>query len=153
MPNKKIFKRLIPLYIFALFLLTIQLVTHLNRSCVNMYVDFGSLDHNKKISTCIDVNGKTGAEFVFYNAGIKLAGTEKYGAQIVCRVNGLPDSTREKCLTMPPENAYWAVIVKQRRGMMDKWGWAQTGISEVYLNPGDSIGLVFTENGKMRWPN
>ena len=57
---------------------------------------------------------------------------------------------------MPPEDAYWAFITKGRSSIINpwpQWGWAQKGVSEVYFNPGDSLGLVFTENGKVNWPN
>ena len=33
-----------------------------------------------------------------------------------------------------------------------KWAWAKTGISDVYLDSGDSIGLMFSVNGKTKFP-
>jgi hypothetical protein len=59
---------------------------------------------------------------------------------------------------MPPAEAYWAVYVKEYEpfpipfNTAGEWGWAQTGINEVFLNPGDSLGLVFIENGEVRYP-
>lgn len=124
--------------------------------CVTVYVDYGSLDNNKKLAECIEVFGSTNASDIMNKSGIILEGTARWGDEVVCRVNGLPDATRENCDDMPPENAYWAVIVKPKASatnLFPKWGWAQTGINDVYLSAGDSVGLVFSEDGKLRWPN
>ena len=127
-----------------------------DKQCINIYVDFGSLNNNNKISKCVEeIDGMTAIQ-ALQKTDLVLVGTEKYGDAVVCRVNGLPDAKREKCQSMPPENAYWAVIIKRQKTIADpfpKWGWAQTGINDVYLNTGDSLGLVFTENGKVKWPN
>jgi hypothetical protein len=56
---------------------------------------------------------------------------------------------------MPPENAYWAVIIKKKQTLLlprNEWGWAEKAINETYLSAGDSIGLVFSNNGDLRWP-
>lgn len=124
--------------------------------CVNVYVDFGSLNNNKKIIECIDTEKEMLALDLFNKSGLQLEGTNKYGLQVVCRVNNLPDRKQESCDVMPPENAYWAFIVKEKRSavnMFPKWGWAQRGVSEVYFKPGDSLGLVFSENGDLSWPD
>ena len=124
--------------------------------CVTVYVDYGSLDDNKKIAECIDVAGKTNTSDIMNQSGIILEGTARWGDEVVCRVNGLPDATRESCEVMPPEEAYWAVIVKPKASATNffpKWNWAETGINDIYLSAGDSVGLVFTENGKLKWPN
>lgn len=122
-----------------------------NNNCINVYVDYGQLDNNKKLISCVDTDHKQSALLVLEHSGVSIEGTQKYGLQVVCRVDSLPKPSQESCETMPPENAYWAVIVKQKP--VSKWGWAQTGISDVYLEPGDSIGLVYTENEEMRWPD
>lgn len=127
--------------------------TQTKSNCVSVHVDFGSLDSNKIVESCVSATEHTNALKILEQANLKIAGTDKYGLQIVCRVNELPGPKKEKCESMPPENAYWAVIVKNNESFNHKWGWAQTGISDVYLNPGDSLGLVFIENEEMRWPN
>lgn len=144
--------------ILAIVFSFVAITTVVNRShdCVNVYVDYGSLDKNKKTEVCIETVGKISALKVLESADIKIDGTDKYGLQVVCRVNNMPDASRESCAVMPPEDAYWAVIVKGKGLPMDpakEWGWAKTGISEVYLEPGESLGLVFTENGEMKWPD
>lgn len=134
----------------------LSIVDKPNNQCVNVYIDFGSLDNNKKVIGCIAVDQKETALTILEKTGVKLDGTEKYGLQVVCRVDGLPGPKKESCATMPPENAYWAVIVKNKSSVIDpikKWGWADKGVSELYLKSGDSVGLVFTENGKVKWPD
>ena len=127
--------------------------------CVNTYVDFGSLDHSKQIIGCVPVNGEEIALDILAKSGLSLEGTKKYGLKVVCRVNKLPSLAVEPCETMPPEDAYWAVIVKRHSRIPDplsiqnKWNWADKGVSEVYLKAGDSIGLVYTEKGKIKWPS
>lgn len=126
------------------------------KSCVTVLVDFGSLKNNDYSNQCVETNSRINALTLIQKSGFRLDGTDKYGLQVVCRVDGLPTPDMEKCAVMPPENAYWAVVVSRRQDIlnfMPKWGWAKTGISEVYLNPGDSIGLIYTKDGKIRWPN
>jgi hypothetical protein len=59
---------------------------------------------------------------------------------------------------MPPASSYWAILIKEHQvvpmpfGLMGEWGWAQTGANEITLNPGDSIGLVFADNGEVTFP-
>lgn len=124
-------------------------------NCVNVRIDYGSLKGGI-IEKCVEVNGTDTALNILKSADIELAGTNKYGLAVVCRVNGLPDASRESCAEMPPENAFWAFIYKNRvsaTNLFPKWGWAQKGVSEVYFNPGDSLGLVFSENGNLKWPD
>jgi|LauGreDrversion4_2_1035121.scaffolds.fasta_scaffold479612_3 hypothetical protein len=149
------------LVILASVLLLSSGVTAVNdptRNCATIYVDLGVLGDSSKSTMCIPIDKKTSALSLLSAAGYKIEGTEKYKDAIVCRVNGLPDASTEKCLDMPPENAYWAVIVKNKQviplpfGLGAPWGWAQTGINEVYLQPGDSIGLVFATDGEVTFP-
>ena len=124
-------------------------------NCVNLYVDYGSLDNQGKETKCISVPDKTNALDILKKANLEIEGTIKYGTAVVCRVNGLPDKSVEKCETMPPAEAYWAVIIKKKQVIpfpSNEWGWAQKGINETYLSPGDNIGLVFSTNGDVRWP-
>ena len=125
-------------------------------SCINLYVDFNKLLDQTKISKCIPENDKTVAIKLIKDANLMVEGTQTYGLSVICRVQNLPGPMDEKCLKMPPENAYWAILVKSKGNIADpfpKWGWAKTGASEVYLYPGDSLGLVFVTDGKVNWPN
>ena len=143
----------------VLGLLTAGIVFHnVNADCVNVYVDYGTLKNNEKIEECIAVNGKTNALDLLSTAGFTTEGTVEYGEAILCRLNNLPDATAETCERMQPAESYWGVLVKEHQvvpvplGITGAWGWAQTGIDGVYLNPGYSLGLVFADNGEVRFP-
>ena len=126
------------------------------QSCVHIYVDYGVLKQNKVVSECVPVDGRMNALTILKHGGFNLEGTQKYGLQVVCRVDGLPSKEQESCLKMPPENAYWALLVKKQLSVLDtnaKWGWAQDGVAKLILTKGDSVGLVFVKNGKFKWPN
>jgi hypothetical protein len=148
-------KRLVPFVIIFLFLSGLIFINKPDTPCVNLYIDYGSLD-NKTISTeCITISNKTNALDILDRAEYKIEGTQKYGNAIVCRVNGLPDKKVESCEIMPPAEAFWAVIIKKKEiipPLSTDWGWAQKGINETYLSSGDSLGLVFSTNGEVKWP-
>lgn len=127
-----------------------------SEECVNLYVDFAQLDNQNKLSQCLPVSGSTPANDILKNGRITLEGTGKYGLQVVCRVNGLPTKETESCEVMPSEKAYWAIIIKERFSAINlfpKWGWAQVGVADLKLNPGDSLGLVFVKDGELKWPD
>ena len=124
-------------------------------SCVNLYIDYGPLDRKAKVTKCIDVSGKVTALDILRKANLQIEGTKKYGLSVVCRVNGLPDAKVESCETMPSEKAYWAIIIKQKQTIpfpRKEWGWGQLAIDQQKLSPGDSIGLVFADNGNVIFP-
>ena len=138
---------------------TVGVVAHnVNADCVEIYVDFGPLKDGEKIKECIAINGKVNALDLLDSAGFATEGTVEYGDAVLCRLNNLPDATAETCESMPPAESYWAVLVKEHQvvpmplGISGAWGWAQTGINEVYLEPGDAIGLVFADEGDVRFP-
>ena len=126
-----------------------------DNNCVNLYVDYGTLDNQTKITKCINVPNKIIALDFLNKANLELEGTKKYGLAVVCRVSGLPDKKAESCQTMPPENAYWAIIIKEKKLIpfpKSEWGWGQLAIDQQYLSPGDSVGLVWANNGKVIFP-
>jgi hypothetical protein len=148
-------KGVLPFLVFSLVVGGFFVVNKSEEPCVNLYVDYGSLDNNAKSTECVTVSTQTNALDILNQANYKIEGTQKYGSAVVCRVNGLPDKTVESCEVMPPENAYWAVIIKKKEIIPfpnNEWGWAQKGINETYLSPGDSLGLVFSTNGDLKWP-
>lgn len=123
-------------------------------SCINLYIDYGSLDNQKKTSECIEQDNINALDFI-RQSGYTTEGTIKYGDAVLCRLNNLPPNKKESCSEMPPENAYWAVIIKKKQTLLlprNEWGWAEKAINETYLSAGDSIGLVFSTNGDLRWP-
>lgn len=151
-------KPLIAVIVLALLGIGFVAFTQPKSTCVNLYVDFGSLDSGSKIEKCIEAFEETPASDILKAAKLETQGTEKYGDLVVCRVNGLPDSSRESCKDMPAEDAYWALIIKEGEpfplpfNTAGEWGWAEVGVAELKLHPGDSLGLVFVENGDIKWP-
>lgn len=133
-----------------------SIINKLDDSCINLYVDYGQLDGGTKLTKCIDASTKTIALDVLKKANLEIEGTKKYGLGVVCRVNNLPDEKAESCEIMPPEKAYWALIIKEKQTIpfpRKEWGWGQLAIDQQYLNPGDSLGLVWTgPNGELRFP-
>jgi hypothetical protein len=127
-------------------------------NCVSIYVDYGSLNSSAPIERCVITAGEANALALLDIARISIEGTQKYGNAVVCRVNELPDASVESCEEMPPAEAYWAVYVKEYEpfpipfNTAGEWGWAQVGINEVHLHNGESLALVFIENGEVRYP-
>jgi hypothetical protein len=123
--------------------------------CINLYVDYGILDQDKKVISCIQ-SDKAYAIDVLREGEISVEGTDRYGLDVVCRVEGLPGRDTEDCKNMPSEKAYWAIIVKEKFSLINlfpRWGWAQLGVSDFELNAGDSLGLVFVKDGDLKWPD
>ncbi len=134
----------------------LQVINKSDDSCINLYIDYGLLDDGTKLTKCIDVSTKTIALDVLKKANLEIEGTKKYGLGVVCRVNDLPDAKVESCEAMPPAEAYWAIIIKEKQVIpfpRKEWGWGQLAVDQQYLNPGDSIGLVWTgPKGELKFP-
>ena len=104
------------------------------------------------------------------NANFKLEGTNKYGNNVVCRLNNLPKPSTpigvkghedyiEECKEMPAAFAYWAVLEKRWQvipnpfDLNGKWAWAQVGVAELAMKPGDGLAFVFVTNGDVKFPD
>lgn len=115
-------------------------------------VNFGMLEA-EKIASCVGFDGEEiSAKDALAQAGVGLEGTVTYPDLIVCRVNGLPSSTKpisvegqephlESCEDMPPAFAYWALWVKNDDA--SQWEYATEGASTLKLARGQSVGLAF----------
>lgn len=121
---------------------------------VSVIVDFGALDA-PEITDCVDTGAADtiAASTVMETAGVATEGTVEWGDQVVCRVNDRPaaDETievageapfTESCESMPAAAAYWALWVKPTADA--DWEYAQEGLGSLELEPGQSVGLVFT---------
>jgi hypothetical protein len=141
--------------LIGLVFIGLSFVSKPESSCVNLYIDYGPLNNGTKLTTCVDALNKTNALDILKKANLEIEGTKKYGNGVICRVNGLPDETVEKCEDMPPAKAYWAIIVKEKKLIpfpKSEWGWGQVAVDQQYLNPGDSIGLVWANDGEVVFP-
>lgn len=163
MKNKILIATGITVAIVSIFFVRIQIDAP-KSNCVNMYVDYGVLNNGKTAENCITVDGEVDAMTIANASGLAILGTNKYGLQIVCRVNSFPNGVDaipakdhkgyvEKCTDMPAEFAYWALLVKRGTSSVAQWGWSDKGIQDLKLKAGDSVALVFTINDKVKWPN
>lgn len=118
------------------------------KDCINLYIDYGTLEKST-FEQCIK-SPEIKAIDLLVNNNFTLQGTDKYGAAVLCRLNGLPKE--EECKDMPSENAYWAILEKRDQILFEDYVWAQVGINEIILSPGDSLALVFATNGTVNFP-
>jgi hypothetical protein len=129
---------------------------------VRVVVETGDLavENGPEGSTCIDTDEPIAAGEAVDEAGLTLEGTAEYGDQVVCRVNGVPaedfaltaedgSDYFETCASMPAGFAYWSLWVQPAGG---EWAYAEEGLSSLQLEPGDSLGLLFTLNGEPAAP-
>ncbi|QAY72274.1 hypothetical protein ET445_01900 [Agromyces protaetiae] len=130
---------------------------------VTVVVDTGDLDVSDDPSGewCVSADDAIGAADALAATGVTTEGTEEYGDQIVCRVNGVPsedtalegdDGTvvHEECQSMPPAFAYWSLWTKPAGG---EWGYAEEGLSTLQLEPGDGVQLLFVLNNEPAAPS
>ncbi|TFD85096.1 hypothetical protein [Cryobacterium serini] len=119
---------------------------------VAVVVDFGTLDA-ATITECVDATKAIAASETLATTGTTTEGSVEYGDAIVCRVNDRPaadetvvvegqESFSESCASMPPAYAYWALWVKATPDA--DWAYAQEGIGTLEVEPGQSVGLVYT---------
>lgn len=124
---------------------------------VTVIVDTGDLDVADDPSTtvCVDTTGTILGTDAVAEAGLTTVGTTTYPDDVICRVGGVPAEDtelpgadgaayHETCADMPPATAYWGLWVKPAGGT---WDYAQTGLSALELNPGDSVELLFALDG------
>lgn len=129
---------------------------------VTVIVDTGDLevDDDPSATTCVDTDKAISGSEAAEKAGIATVGTVTYPDDVTCRVNGVPSEEtelpgadgaayHETCADMPAATAYWSLWVKPADG---EWDYAQTGLSGLELNPGDSVELLFTLNGSPASP-
>lgn len=125
---------------------------------VTFVIDGSALADQKDVSAtwCVFADEPIAAADVLAAAGVETEGTEEYGDQVVCRVDGAPAADApltaedgseyvEKCESMPAAFAYWSLWVKPAGA---EWDYAQEGLSTLQLEPGESLGLLFTLNGE-----
>lgn len=129
-------------------------------SGITVAVDASALEDGDSKSWCIETDETLAAADALTLVNVTTEGTEEYGDQVVCRVNGVPAEDQaitapdgseyfETCTSMAPEYAFWGLWVKPAGG---EWGFAQEGIATLELEPGESLGLLFTLNGEPAAP-
>jgi hypothetical protein len=127
---------------------------------VTVVVDASSLEDGDSKTWCVGTDETLAAADALTLVGVEIEGTEEYGDQVVCRVNGFPaedyaltadDGTEyfEPCESMPAAFAYWSMWVQPEGG---EWAYAQEGLETLELQPGESFALLFTLNGEPAAP-
>ena len=129
-------------------------------SGVTVAVDASVLEDGDSKVWCIGTDETLAATDALTLVGVETEGTEEYGDQVVCRVNGVPaedvaipaedgSDYFETCASMPAAFAYWSLWTKPEG---EEWAYAQEGLSTLQLEPGDSLELLFTLNGEPAAP-
>lgn len=127
---------------------------------MTLSVDASALDDAASSTWCIIADEQIAVADALASTGIETEGTDEYGDQVVCRVEGLPAADQalpnpdgsdyfETCAAMPAAFAYWSVWVKPAGG---EWDYAQEGLATLQASPGDSVELIFTLNGEPAAP-
>lgn len=129
---------------------------------VTVVVNFGLLSADRG-TACVELENESAiARDVLSVAGYDIEGTATYGDQVVCRVNNLPSDSEpfvvegedphiETCADMPPAFGYWALWVKSEPGA--EWAYAEEGVGTLPVEPGQTLGLVFSTGGEIPTPS
>jgi hypothetical protein len=124
-------------------------------NCINVYIDFGVLAKETPDSRCYAVSGKTNAVELLKRTTLKIDYIDFGGdlGKAVCTINKLPKL--KSCAEMDWES-YWGVFEKHGSNNLNAsshWNMSAKGLSFIELKPGDSIGLVYLDKGKVRYPD
>jgi hypothetical protein len=127
---------------------------------ITVAVDASALEDGDSKAWCIDSDEALTAADALTLVNVTTEGTDEYGDQVVCRVNGVPAEDQaiptedgseyfETCESMPAAFAYWSLWIKPEGS---EWTYAEEGISTQQLEPGDAFELLFTLNGEPAAP-
>lgn len=140
-------------------------VVVLDKACgddggITVAVDASALADGDSEAWCIGTDEPLAAADALTLVNVTTEGTDEYGDQVVCRVNGVPAADTaipaedgsdyfETCASMPAAFAYWSIWVKPADG---EWAYAEEGLSTLQLERGDALELLFTVNGEPAAP-
>ncbi|WP_324013053.1 hypothetical protein [Microbacterium sp. JZ37] len=122
---------------------------------ITLIVDSTALEGGERSERCVLADEPQVAADVLAEAGVETEGTEEYGDEVLCRVDGLPSATEpvgstegpayvEECASMPAAFAYWSIWIQPADG---EWGYAMEGLSTQEVAPGESLELLFALDG------
>jgi hypothetical protein len=103
-------------------------------SGVTVTVDFTAF--NDGVQTRCAPGSQSSGIAALENAGFMPEGTQRYGLAFVCRINDLPSTAQQDCVSTPPANAYWAYY--HALAGATTWTYASSG-PESYVPPLGSI--------------
>ncbi|MEQ0559241.1 hypothetical protein ABJI51_09185 [Amycolatopsis sp. NEAU-NG30] len=105
---------------------------------VTVVVDFGDLGP-APVVRCAPGTPANGIA-ALQEAGIEVAGSQKYGLAVACRINGKPGPDVESCAGMPSATAYWSYWHASAGG---SWTSSQEGAQTAKPAPGSFEGWAF----------
>ncbi|WP_206789266.1 hypothetical protein [Amycolatopsis sp. MtRt-6] len=105
---------------------------------VTVVVDFGDLGPGTLIR-CAPGTPANGIA-ALREAGIEVAGSQKYGLAVACRINGQPGPAVESCAGMPSATAYWSYWHASAGG---SWTSSQEGAQTAKPASGGFEGWAF----------
>ncbi|MFB9684034.1 hypothetical protein [Amycolatopsis plumensis] len=105
---------------------------------VTVVVDFGDLGPQPLVR-CAAGTPSNGIA-ALQEAGIEVAGSQKYGLAVACRINGKPGPDVESCAGMPSATAYWSYWHAPAGG---SWTSSQEGAQTAKPVPGGFEGWAF----------
>lgn len=111
---------------------------------VSIVIDFGTGSKESSIEKCIE-NFTGNSWNMMGAAAIKVEGTSKYPVGFVCRINGVPDKSQERCIETPGiDNGTWAFYLADS----GKWEYSTYGASSHKTKCGTSEGWRFLLPGE-----
>lgn len=106
---------------------------------VTVFVDFTAFGQGTQ-TRCATGTPTTGIA-ALQQAGFTVTGTTKYGLAFVCRINGLPTSAQQACITTPPPTAYWAYY--HANAGATTWTYSSSGPSSYHPAQGSIEAWAF----------
>ncbi|WHT22599.1 ABC transporter substrate-binding protein [Crossiella sp. CA-258035] len=108
---------------------------------VTVIIDFQQLG-GSTIVRCAVGEQETG-HAALRNAGIRIAGTNRWGEAFVCRIEGKPGPEAEACIDTPPATAYWSYWHAPEGG---QWTYSQYGVMNRKPPLGSFEGWSFSKD-------
>lgn len=112
-----------------------------NANGVTVVIDFQELG-GTTIVRCAPGDQATGLT-ALKNAGIQIAGTNRWGESFICRIEGKPGPDSEPCIDTPPASAYWSYWHSPNAG---NWTYSQWGVTNRKPPPGSFEGWSFSKD-------
>jgi hypothetical protein len=112
---------------------------------VTVAVDFTAFTGGTVQVRCAPGTPATGVA-ALQQAGFTPAGTAKYGLAFICRINSLPSTAQQACVTTPPATAYWSYYHASHTATT--WTYSTSGASTYKPAQGSIQGWAFGNSAK-----
>jgi hypothetical protein len=110
-------------------------------SGISVVVDFGISKSNQTTEKCVK-NYQGNSWDLLETAGFEVLGTEKYPTAFVCRINQVPDSQTERCISTPgTANGSWAYFIADPE--TNSWVYSSYGAANHVAVCGSAEGWRF----------